>query len=144
MTILFRPGMSTGARSAGVSPASRSIPEASALRFSEHLASPRGDANDTRRDRTRPPRAQAARLERLDGRPDMCIDSLTWRLTNGRFAGLVVHARMQQHTLLVTLIPANAGQYALTMRHRARIEKACSACSACPTSVTWCNAPHLA
>lgn len=151
MSVQFKPGLPAGSRAADVAGSPRgapgaAAPEAAARRFADCLSRPGGerDARDgddeARRRRLSVARAAAARLERLDGRPGAAADALSWRLTSGRFAGLVVQACVQHGTLTITLIPVDAGQRALAARHRARIEAACAARFAGPTVVTWRDA----
>ncbi|WDD90586.1 hypothetical protein Bsp3421_000446 (plasmid) [Burkholderia sp. FERM BP-3421] len=147
MSVQFKPGLPAGACAAGVAGSRRAAaPDAAARRFADCLTQPRdehaardGD-DEARRRRLSVAHAAAARLEPLDGRPGATADALSWRLTGGRFAGLVVQARVQHGTLIITLIPANAGQRARAARHRARIEAACAARFAGPTVVTWRDA----
>lgn len=150
MSVLFKPGLSAGSRWTGAAGSPHPTQDADARRFVTCLATPHSerDARDSddgaRRRRLSVARAAAARIERLDARPGGTAGELTWRLTVGRFAGFVVHAHIQQHTLYITLIPANAGQRALAARHRVRIEAACAVRFAGPTVVTWHDAADCA
>ncbi len=145
MSVQFKPGPSAGSRVADAARAPRVVQVADVRRFANCLTRPHDerdahDGDDAARRRLSVAPAAAARFERLHGRPGVAADALSWRLTRGRFAGLVVQARLQQGTLIITLVPANAGQRALVARHRARIEAACAARFAGPTVVTWRDA----
>ncbi|RXV65283.1 hypothetical protein D1006_34765 [Burkholderia stabilis] len=145
MSVLFKPGLSASSRGASAAGSPRAAQDADARRFATCLATSHGerdarDSDDDARRRLSVARTAAARIEHLDTRHGGAAGELTWRLTSGRFAGFVVHARIQQHTLYVTLVPANAGQRALAARHRVRIEAACAARFAGPTVVTWHDA----
>ncbi|KVV41083.1 hypothetical protein WK92_01790 [Burkholderia ubonensis] len=140
MSVQFKPGSSAGSRATDAARAPRVVPVADVRRFANCLASPRderdahGDDNAARHRLSVAP-AAAARFAWLHGRPGVVADALSWRLTRGRFAGLVVQACLQQGTLTITLVPANASQRALVVRHRARIEATCAARFAGPTIV---------
>jgi hypothetical protein len=143
MSIQFKPGGLAGMRATSATGPARAAREGDARRFADCLATGHGerDARDEARQRRPPvPRAAKTRVARLPGRPGIATEALAWRLTGGRFAGLVVEACRQPHALCITLIPVNAAQHALALRHRARIEAACAACFAGPLIVTWRDA----
>ncbi|MGT0250510.1 hypothetical protein [Burkholderia pyrrocinia] len=145
MSVLFKPSLPAGSRAGGVADSSRVAPDTDSRRFAACLARPHGerdapDGEDEVGRRGLFVARAAACLERLDGRLGAAAEALSWRLTSGRFAGLVVQARLQQQVLTITLIPANPDQRALAARYRTRIEAACAARFAGSTVVTWLDA----